>query len=82
MEPESYFEVERVVYDRDGVLLEVSFVSDLGAGYTGPKSLEEAIVHLPKRGEARLWLHRTRNSKWRAELIKWAEAIANEWAAA
>jgi len=54
--------------------LRLLFVADAGQGYTGDKSLEEVIV--AGRTTDRLWLHRRRDAKWRAELHAWADALS------
>ena len=75
-QPEAYFEGEQIVFTRDASTLFVSFVADLGTGHTGPRSLEEAVALRQGEPEARLWLHRRRDSKWRGELANWADAVS------
>jgi hypothetical protein len=75
-EPEAYFEGERLSFLRDNATLLVSFVADVGAGYNGPKSLEEAVATRQGVPDARLWLNRRRDSKWRSELIAWADSVS------
>ena len=77
LEPEAYFEGERSVFRRGSQELNVSFVSDLGDGYAGPRSLEEAIATRHGSSEARLWLHRRRDSKWRRDLFRWADVASS-----
>ena len=50
------------------------FVADAGQGFTGPKSIEEVV--LEGQAASRLWLHRTRDRKWQAELYKWADQLS------
>jgi len=50
------------------------FVADAGQGFTGDKSLEEVVI--AGRVGDRLWLHRRRDAKWRAEVHAWADAIS------
>ena len=76
LEPQSYHEGERLAFTRNGITLQVSFVADLGKGYTDKKSLEEAIGKREGIPEARLWLHRRRDSKWQKELLIFVEAIS------
>ena len=75
-EPETYFVGERLLFTRGESKLEVAFLADLGTGYTGPKSLEEALATRPGFADALLWLHRRRDSKWRTELYTWSEAVS------
>ncbi len=61
----------RTVMFRRATLL---FVADAGQGFTGDKSLEEVVI--AGRVGDRLWLHRRRDAKWRAEVHAWADAIS------
>ncbi len=52
------------------------FVSDYGTGYKGIDSIES--VSATVGGTDRkpdLWLHRRRDSKWKAALSEWVAAI-------
>ncbi len=52
------------------------FVADYGTGFVGAETVESIAGRLVgDAGEYDLWLHRTRDAKWRASVIKWADAI-------
>ena len=56
--------------------LKMFFVSDYGTGYKGIDSIES--VSATVGGTDRkpdLWLHRRRDSKWKAALSEWVAAI-------
>jgi len=53
----------------------LSFVSDVGTGFTGNKNIEEVIGTSGEGKEFRLWLSRTRNNKWKRDLLEWADQL-------
>ena len=53
------------------------FVADSGTGFHGTDSDESIAGRLiGDSGEYDLWLHRTRDAKWKASVIKWADQIS------
>ena len=60
-------------FRRSGGHVQLFFVADIGTGFTGPESIE-AVVAKPTGGE--LWLHRTRDSKWKRQLLFWANRVS------
>ena|SRR5688572_5460478 len=78
LEPDSYEIGEKYLFRRNDETLILLFIADLGAGYTGPNSLEEAVaVHEPSGATARLWLERRPNAKWKQALSFWARIPAD-----
>jgi hypothetical protein len=59
--------------------LKLYFVADFGTGFQGVGSVESAAAWID--GDPReydLWLKRSRDGKWRAALIKWADDITSQ----
>lgn len=69
---EAYFEGYRLLFARGAELLEVAFLADVGTGFTGERSLEEAVGRRHGTPTVSLWLHRRRDAKWKRELSRWA----------
>jgi len=57
--------------------LKLYVVADYGTGFLGLRTLE-AIEALREGSDKliSLWLHRTRNAKWKKELIEWADRVS------
>jgi hypothetical protein len=73
-EEERRYVGESYSFRRQDEQLKLYFVADFGDGYSGPKSIEAAIGVGFGRDE--LWLHRTRDSKWRRQLLFWADLLS------
>jgi len=58
---------------RDGENAQMYFVADYGTGFDGADSIE-AVVAKPTGDE--LWLHRTRDSNWRRQLLFWVNRVS------
>jgi hypothetical protein len=57
--------------------LNLYFVADYGTGFAGAEAVESIAGRLVgDGGEYDLWLRRTRDAKWKASVIEWAEAIS------
>ena len=61
--------------NRGSDAVELYFVADLGTGFQGRGSIE-SVVATPSGEE--LWLQRTRDSKWKLQLVFWASRISDE----
>jgi hypothetical protein len=58
-------------------ILNLYFVADYGTGFHGNDSVESIAGRLvDDTDEYDLWLARTRNAKWRASVIKWADQVS------
>jgi hypothetical protein len=58
-------------------ILKLYFVADFGTGFKGTDSIESIAGRLVgDPGEYDLWLHRTRDAKWRSSLIEWANRLS------
>ena len=58
-------------------ILNLYFVADYGTGFHGTDSVESIAGRLiGDSGEYDLWLHRTRDAKWKASVIKGADQIS------
>ena len=69
---------ESYAFTRDEEELELFFIADIGTGLEGKKSIEAArAIAKPDKEEFNLWLHRTRDAKWKKELHSWAEQISS-----
>ena len=72
---ENYYVGEAYSSIKNDKSLHLSFVSDLGEGYTGIESIEELIA-IPDQGDRQLlWLNRRRDNKWRIALNSWVNNI-------
>jgi len=57
--------------------LNLHFVADYGAGYHGPDTIESIAGHLVgEPNEYALWPRRTRDAKWKASVIEWADQVS------
>jgi hypothetical protein len=61
-------------YERDGRELRLFFWTDLPS--TIDDNLFEVVATSSGREPKELWLHRTRNAKWKRDLIRWADTIS------
>lgn len=65
-------------FSRANWTVKLYFVADYGAGFSGTDSIESIAGRLiGDSGEYDLWLRRTRDAKWKASLIKWADQISS-----
>src|SRR5687768_6249026 len=74
---EHYFVGESLFFSRNESRVRVTFIADLGEGFTGLDSLEEAVAESGSTSRL-LWLSRRRDSKWRAALAEWADGLARD----
>ncbi len=66
-------------FSRGHRTLNMYFVGDYGTGFHGKESIESIAALLldgDHERECDLWLHRTRDAKWRASVIEWAEQVS------
>ncbi len=64
---------ESYSFRREGEEVQLHFVADVGTGFDGPESIE-AVVTKPIEHE--LWLRRIRDSKWKRQLLVWADRVS------
>jgi hypothetical protein len=58
-------------------ILNLYFVADYGTGFHGIDSVESIAGRLVgDSGEYDLWLQRTRDAKWKASVVEWADQIS------
>ena len=71
---------EAWTFVRANWVLNLYFVADYGTGFAGPDTVESIAGRLvgDDGGEYDLWLRRTRDAKWKAAVIAWADAISTE----
>jgi hypothetical protein len=56
--------------------LKMFFVADYGTGYKGIDSIESLSATVDGNDrEHHLWLHRTRNSRWKSAVLEWAKSF-------
>ena len=68
---------EAYSFQRSAKSIHLYFAADFGTGFDGEKSIESVVALF--EGDSALydlWLHRTRDSKWRAELVSWADRVS------
>ena len=65
---------ESYTFRRSGEQLQLHFVADFGDGYGGPRTIEAVVAVCFRPTE--LWLHRTRDSKWKRQLLFWASRVS------
>jgi len=53
----------------------LSFISDLGAGFQGIKSIEEVIALTNSGEKHELYLNQRRDSKWRHAVATWVKEL-------
>ena len=70
-----YYVGEAHLFTRKDETLCLYIISDIGRGFTGKKSLE-AVIAQSARARGELWLHRTRDAKWKKELLDWADKVS------
>jgi hypothetical protein len=73
-----YYVGEACYFQRSAESVHLHFVADIGTGFHGEKSIESVVASF--EGDPALydlWLQRTRDSKWRVELIAWADRVSN-----
>lgn len=72
-----YFVGESWSFSRANNTLNLYFVADFSTGFTGKDSVESVAGRLiGDSNEYDLWLHRTRDAKWKASVIAWADQIS------
>ena len=62
-------------YERDGRELRLFFWTDLPS--TIDANLFKVVARSADREPEELWLHRTRNRKWKLDLVRWADAVSS-----
>ena len=70
---------EAYTFHRSNERIDVYFVADLGIGFVGPESIEAVVAktsNFHAGAITELWLHRTRNSKWRMSLMFWSNRVS------
>jgi hypothetical protein len=73
-----YYVGEAYSFQRSPESVHLHFAADIGTGFNGVKSIESAVASFEGNPTLYdLWLHRTRDSKWRAELVSWADRVSN-----
>jgi hypothetical protein len=74
----SYMVGESYAFTRGAEVLKLFFVADMGAGFTGKKSIEAASARIEPEGEPYdLWLRSARDARWKKELHDWAEQVSS-----
>ncbi len=74
-----HYVAEACCFSRANWTLNLYFVSDYLTGFTGRGSVESIAGRLVgDGGEYDLWLRRTRDAKWKASVITWANKISIE----
>ena len=72
-----YYVGEAWCFTRDNRTLNLYFVADLGTGFHVPGTIESVACRLDgDQSEYDLWLERTRNTKWKASVVRWAEELS------
>jgi hypothetical protein len=76
--PEDWHYVgEAWYFSRANWTFNLYFVADYGTGFAGAETVESIAGRLVgDSGEHDLWLRRTRDAKWKASVIEWADAIS------
>ena len=69
---DSYEVGEAYSFSRGSESLQLRLVADLGAGFQGLKSVEEAVAIREDGYRAEFWLVRRQNSRWQQALSRWA----------
>jgi hypothetical protein len=69
---------EAHTFTRGVEVLNLFYVTDIGTGVKGRKSIEAVWAQIePNEERYELWLHRVRDAKWKKELHNWAEQISS-----
>ena len=74
-ENDCFFVGESYRIQKNHTVLTLSFVSDVGIGYQGVKSIEEVIAMTETGDRYELWLMRRRDNKWHNALATWIKEL-------